>query len=102
MDFVNRCQTYAKFPRTSRKNELNYIVNDFKVQGMDIIKPPYLSRLIILSLAMFSVSSATYSMVTWFPEIIHRFSKYELLHPNEIIDDCSISKDRPTYVDEVL
>ncbi|XP_043479335.1 synaptic vesicle glycoprotein 2B-like [Leptopilina heterotoma] len=102
VDLVNRCQYYSTFTGMSKKDEdLNYMLNCVKGQGENVLKAPYLRRLIILSIAMFCVSSATYSLTTWFPEIIHRFSQYEKLNKNGTVDDCnSISKSRHTFFDE--
>lgn len=101
VDLVHRCQNYSTFTRRKRDENLNCMINYVKGQGRNALKAPYFKRLLILSISMFCVSSATYSLITWFPEIIHRFSQYEKLHKNATVDDCStISKSRHTFFDE--
>lgn len=83
---------YKGDEKTFKKKELRTMLNDFKVQGKNVIKDPYLKRLLVLSISMFCFSSSFYSLLMWFPEIFQRFSQFQALHPNETSSVCSISR----------
>ncbi|XP_051155606.1 synaptic vesicle glycoprotein 2B-like [Leptopilina boulardi] len=88
---TNKSSLYKEDEKTVKKKELRTMINDFKVQGKNVLKDPYLKRLIVLSISMFCFSSSFYSLLMWFPEIFQRFSQFQTLHPNETSSVCSIS-----------
>ena len=84
--------SYTGKEKTMKKKELRLMIEDFKAQGHNVMKAPYLRRIIILCASMFCVSSSFYSLLMWFPEIFQRFSQFEALYPNQAASVCNISR----------
>ncbi|XP_043479648.1 synaptic vesicle glycoprotein 2B-like [Leptopilina heterotoma] len=72
------------------------ILNDFKNQGEAAFKAPYLKRLIILCICFFCIASSFYTLLTWYPELFHRFSSFEAQYPNQTASVCSVSSKTST------
>ena len=68
------------------------MLKDFKIQGQNASKAPYLKRLIVLCICLFCTASAFYSLLMWFPELFQRFAHFEALYPNQTASVCSISR----------
>lgn len=73
------------------KKKLKEILNDFKSQGKVAFKAPHLKKLIFLCICFFCIASSFYSLLTWFPELFHRFSTFEAQYPNQTASVCSVS-----------
>lgn len=84
--------SYTGEEKTTKKKELRTMIEDFKEQGKNVLKAPYLMRLLIICASMFCFSSSFYSLLLWFPEIFQRFSQFQALYPNESASVCTVSK----------
>lgn len=98
-EFINDAVTKSS-PENEKnsKQNLRTILSDFKNQGEAAFKAPYLKRLIILCICFFCIASSFYTLLTWFPELFHRFSSFEAQYPNETASVCSVSSKTSTNV----
>lgn len=61
-------------------------------QTITLIKPPYLWRTTLVCTIMFCLGSSYYALMLWFPELFHRFGRFENNFPNESLSVCRVSQ----------
>ena len=60
-------------------------------QTVMILKPPFLTRTLLLSTVMTCLMSTYFPLVVWLPEVFNRFAAFEALYPGESASVCTVS-----------
>ncbi|XP_044005768.1 synaptic vesicle glycoprotein 2B-like, partial [Aphidius gifuensis] len=67
-------------------------------QAVDLIRPPFLIRTIIICVIMYCLGSSYYALILWFPELFQRFAIFEINHPGETASVCRVSEKNLTSI----
>lgn len=56
-----------------------------------LCRKPHLKPTILTCTIQFGLTSGYYTLMMWFPELFHRFQKFESLHPGQTASVCDVS-----------
>ena len=83
--------------KSLEKKNLQVMLQDLKIQTINIFKSSYLKRMIIVSVATFSLMSPYNTLLLWFPELLERFARFENRYPNESASVCDVTQRRGLF-----
>ncbi|XP_076644453.1 synaptic vesicle glycoprotein 2B isoform X1 [Halictus rubicundus] len=93
-DLVHRIMHMKELKQETEEKSFKLMMKDILMKTVQIVKPPFLCRTIVVcSIACF-VTSAYYTLTLWLPELFHRYADFQEAYPNQTASVCTLKRDR--------
>ncbi|KAG8264341.1 hypothetical protein J6590_014629 [Homalodisca vitripennis] len=71
--------------------DLKCLLSDVWEMTKILCRPPYRKSTLLTCLIQFGLTSGYYTFMMWFPELFHRFQRFEAQHPGQPTSICQVS-----------
>lgn len=89
-DLIHRIM-HAKEQEDVKEKSFKVMLKNIWVQTITIMKPPFLSRTIVICLISCFVTSSYYTLTLWLPELFHRYADFQEIYPNKSASVCTLT-----------